>query len=120
MKMFFLYSYPLVGFISLCAFIPQIKALLNAETSPVNVSIKSWLLWTLSSLIGFGYGVYVLEDLMFCLITGVTLALDFFVLFLVLYRRYVTFGPCRNLGDVTVEYFLRAPYLGVCPSRFNT
>lgn len=119
METFFLYTYPLVGIISLCAFIPQITALIKSTTSPANVSIKSWFLWTVTSIISFGYGVYILQDFMFCMMMGVTMVLNTVVISLILYKRYVVFGHCRNIFDVVLEYFFRYPYFGVCSSKIK-
>lgn len=119
METFFLYTYPLVGLISLAAFIPQISALIKSTTSSANVSVKSWFLWTVTSVVSFGYGVYVLNDIMFCIMMGVTMFLNMIVISLIIYKRYVVFGYCRNVFDVVLEYFFRYPYFGVCTTKIK-
>jgi uncharacterized protein with PQ loop repeat len=113
MKTVFMMMYPMVGLISLFAFIPQIISLIKAVTPPVNVSIRSWLLWTIGAFISLGYGYFYLEDLMYIVTCGMNFALDLLVVLLLIHRRFVIFGQCANLYHALTEYFLKYPFLAV-------
>lgn len=105
--------YPLVALISASAYFPQITALLRACSAPVDISIRSWLLWIAGSSITLGYAFFCVHDVMFCLITLFNLVMMIVIVGLVLYKRYVVFGHCRSLAHAFVEYFLCYPFFCV-------
>ena len=113
LKVLFSYLYPFVGLISVIAYMPQIKSLIKAKASPVNISIKSWLLWILGAAISLGYGLFCLEDLMFILITTLSLFLMLFIITLIIYMRYVVYGECKNIFCALLEYFFKRPFFAV-------
>jgi uncharacterized protein with PQ loop repeat len=112
-KTIFFNLYPVVGIITVFGYIPQIKSLLRAKRSPNNISIKSWLLWVLSAFISLGYGVYCLNDMPFIIMTLIGLFLMLYVIGLILYRRYVTFGDYKNLLEVLISYFFCKPFFSM-------
>jgi uncharacterized protein with PQ loop repeat len=113
MKNIFMLMYPIVGIISVSAFVPQIISLLKAISPPVNVSIKSWLLWSIGAFISLGYGFFFLEDVMFTVTAITNFTLNLFVLSLLIHRRFVVFGHCRSFSHALMEYFLKYPFLAV-------
>ncbi len=106
---FFTFLYPLVVFISLSAYIPQVKSLIKAETSSDDISIKAWLLWILSSSIGLGYGIFSLKDILFCITTAVGLIMMTAIVGITLYNRYIKFGDCKNLLQAVNAYIFGVP-----------
>ena len=105
--------YPFVALISVYAYIPQIKTLRKAVTAANNVSIRSWLLWLGGSSLSLGYGIFCLADLLFCLVTGLSIVLELIVISLIIQNRYVHFGGCRDFGHAFIEYFFKYPFLDV-------
>jgi hypothetical protein len=57
--------------------------------------------------------------LMFCIITGLSVLSNFIISYLIIHRRYVTYGLCKDLLDVAIEYFFRFPHFGICSSKIN-
>lgn len=94
MEQFFIYLYPLVAVVSLAGYLPQVKALIFASSSPKNISVSMWFIWSIGSAISLGYGVFHLKDLMFSFVSGSTLLFCASITCLILYNRYIRFvGP---------------------------
>lgn len=84
----FVFLYPLVGILSILAYVPQIKSLLKTRTSPDDISLSSWLMWIFSCLLSLGYGIFHLKDVLFCLTTALGLFFMVLIVSTVLYKRY--------------------------------
>ena len=56
-------AYSLIGFISLIAYIPQIRALFKAKGASRDVSIQTWGIWTTDSVVSLLYAIFILKDL---------------------------------------------------------
>lgn len=89
--------YSLVALFTVIAYLPQIVSLLRADTPVAGMSVSTWILWTLSGAVSFGYGVFCLDDMRFCVVTGSGLALMLVVTALLIHNRYIRFTrPARS------------------------
>jgi hypothetical protein len=73
-------AYTLIGFISLVAYLPQIKALVKAKGASRDVSIQTWGIWTTDSMVSLLYAVFILKDA----IASMIFCVDFFGALLIL------------------------------------
>ena len=99
MDVIFTFLYPIVGLVSIIAYIPQLKSLIFAKTICKDMSLTSWLLWSGTSIITAGYASFAVKDLMFA---ATSIVGCFFVLAvsgLIIYNRYFRFRE-----EVTVQY----------------
>ncbi len=87
LESFFLYLYPLVAVSSTLAYMPQIIRLLRSEDI-ASVSLLSWCVWLIGSIVTLGYGVVHLKDLTFCIVTTLGTILMCGIVCIVLYKRY--------------------------------
>ena len=85
------FLYPLVAIISIICYAPQIRKLLFATRRPQNISISSWVIWTISACIALFYGVFSLHDPKFIAVSAINLLLVTFTTGLLLYNRYIRF-----------------------------
>ena len=99
MEQFFVFLYPVVVLVSIIGYIPQIKELFTAKEKLVGISLSSWMIWLLSSFLLLWYGVFHLQDFMFCLTTGVATALIAGTTALVVYNRYFQFADKSELAE---------------------
>jgi hypothetical protein len=83
----FVYLYPLVTIISVLGYIPQIKSLIKTQSNCADIALSSWYLWTVSSLISIGYGLFHIKDVMFIITCTISFILIASVTALILYRR---------------------------------
>lgn len=81
----FLYS--AVGVATLIGYIPQIIQLVRVKTKRHMVSIPSWSLWTITSLISLLYAIVVIQDLIFSAVSLVNFAGCFTITGLEIYNR---------------------------------
>lgn len=86
MEDLFIYLYPLVTINSILAYLPQWMTLYKADDLE-SFSISSWVMWIVGSAISLGYGVFHLQDMMFCITTGVGLLFMIGIVSTVLYKR---------------------------------
>ena len=62
-----------------------------------NVSLSSWALWLVSGTLSLGYGVYVLEDLMFILTSALGALFIYITFGLIVYNNYIRFEKPGHL-----------------------
>lgn len=79
--------YPVVFFITMLGYIPQIVKLIRYPISAHGVSRTTWCLWLVSSSISLGYGVFVLRDTMFSLVSLTNVVAIMIVIALVVRAR---------------------------------
>lgn len=89
--------YPLVVVISIIGYLPQIQKLMFATRRAQNVSLSSWALWLVSGTLSLGYGVYVLEDLMFILTSALGALFIYITFGLIVYNNYIRFEEPGHL-----------------------
>ena len=94
--------YPLVGLVSLIAYMPQIINLIRANADCETVSLTSWLIWFLSSGLTLLYSAVGADDIAFFAVSSVHFVCISAVVLLIDYNRYVRF---RYLGvaDLRVD-----------------
>lgn len=115
--------YAIVGIISLFGYWPQIKLLLVSKRAPTEISIKTWTLWTLENVVALSYGIFCLNDLIFCLLTGLDLFLTSTIIALVMHNRYVKYGRQRNIAWAFIKYYFQRPFFGIsdeCSNAIST
>lgn len=83
--------YPLVVVISIIGYLPQIQKLMFATRRAQNVSLSSWALWLVSGTLSLGYGVYVIQDFMFILTSGLGALFIYITFGLIIYNNYIRF-----------------------------
>lgn len=91
MESVFVFLYPLLTINTIIAYLPQIVQLMKAEKASDDISLTSWYLWIGGGVIALGYGLFHLQDFMFCLTTGLNLVFMGAVVGLILYNRHVRF-----------------------------
>ncbi len=97
------FLYPMVAIISVIAYLPQIKLLIFAQSPPEQLATSSWLMWWLSSAISLFYGLLHMNDTMFCIVSGLTLALVSATIVLILYNKYFRFRPLTTFVEDIAE-----------------
>ena len=107
MASLFAYLYPMVTFISISGYVPQIKLLLKADRPVKDVCLNTWLLWTCSNIITLGYASSCVHDPMFCVTATVGLICTTAVSGLIIHNRYIRFG---HLVPVRVASAMRHPF----------
>ena len=100
MEEFFVYLYPLVGFISVVGYVPQLRKLIFATRPTEQTSVGSWIIWTISSFIGFGYSFYHIKDYMLISVSGINFVMCSFVLLLLVYNVYFRFSGSKASAEV--------------------
>ena len=60
--------YGLAGIINLLAYLPTVKDLFYKKPS---ANISTYILWTTATLIAFLYGIFILKDMLYLLVSGV-------------------------------------------------
>lgn len=83
----FVQLYPLVFLIGLAGYVPQLVHLMRHDDPAYNISLLTWYIWSLSYVIGLGYGITHLHDFMFCMVAGMNLTAHFGIIMIVSYRR---------------------------------
>ena len=119
MDIFIAQLYAIVGIISLVGYWPQIKLLLVSKRAPTEISIKTWTLWTLENVVALSYGIFCLEDMIFCLLTGLDLLLTSTIIILVMHNRYVKYGRQKNLILPFVRYYFERPFFAIAGECSN-
>lgn len=104
MEQLLILLYPVVAVIQATAYFPQIRALVVSKTASRNMSIQSWLLWTFSNLIGWGYVSVVVDDFMLSLVSLFNLVMCATIATLIIHNRYVRYGECKNIFEGFVYY----------------
>ncbi len=89
MESVFIFLYPLVGFVHIAGYFPQIRSLMLFQTRAEGMSLSSWLTWCLGSSVSWGYGIFHLKDPMFCIVTGLGLLMCLLTTFLIVYNRHM-------------------------------
>ena len=84
---FFTFLYPIVPLVGLTGYLPQIITLLKTSESPKSISLSTWLIWTTTWMISFGYAVFSLQDLLFATTSGMNLAGHVLIIALAVYKR---------------------------------
>jgi len=62
------FAYAFIGFVSLVAYLPQVISLFKSTGASRDVSIKTWIVWSIDSLVSLLYAIVVLQDLIASLI----------------------------------------------------
>mgnify|MGYP001480595164 CR=1 FL=1 len=105
--------YAIVGLIALFAYFPQIKLLLKGKKAPTEISIKTWSIWLFEQCVAMLYGVFCLQDFIFCFLTGLDLLLMAGVICLVIHNRYVKFGNQKNFFVAFYKYYFMYPFFSI-------
>lgn len=88
MENIFVQLYPFVFLIGLAGYGPQLVKLIRDKNSADGISIPTWVIWTLSWAISFGYAVTWVHDFMLCLVAGMNLVAHSAIIGIVAYRRW--------------------------------
>mgnify|MGYP006277519317 CR=1 FL=1 len=107
------YLYLCSGTLALAGYFPQLKTLFLTKRSPTDISLKTWTIWLAEGTIGLLYGIYCLEDLLFCLIVGTDCLFIMTIIGLVIHRRYVVYGQYDNFFGALCAYYVLPPFFGV-------
>jgi len=62
-------AYGLVGIVTLIAYVPTIKDLCIHKKPSANIT--SYAIWTVTSGISFMYGLFILQDFLFKMVSGI-------------------------------------------------
>lgn len=81
----FLYSCVIV--ITLVGYMPQIARLIATKTDCADISISTWSMWKVASLISLAYGHYELSDLKFCATAGINAVCIATIISITLWKR---------------------------------
>ncbi|HTY43892.1 MAG TPA: hypothetical protein VMC80_01485 [Patescibacteria group bacterium] len=73
-------AYALVGIVEIIGYIPTIKDLWYKKKKSANVN--SYFIWTGCSVVSFLYSMFILPDLLFRIVSGITLICCAVILFL--------------------------------------
>lgn len=92
MASLFAFLYPMMTFISLSGYGPQIKLLVKATRPVEDICLKTWAIWTFSNVITFGYATCCLHDMMFSVSAGLALVCTTTICCLIVHNRYIRFG----------------------------
>ena len=92
----FSHLYPLVSLVSIYAYTPQIKLLLKSEGHSPDISLRSWLLWVIASIVTLGYACFCGHDGSFRFISFVTLALTTTIFCILSYKRFARYAADRD------------------------
>ena len=84
---FFTFLYPMVVIISFIGYIPQLKIIFFSKSDLANISLTTWMIWSSAWCISLGYGMTVMEDVMFCITACVNLSVHFIIMGVVAYKR---------------------------------
>lgn len=103
MENVFVILYPLLTINTIIGYLPQIRQLIKATKPTDDISLSSWYLWILGSVIALGYGVFHLQDFMFCLTTSVNMVLMIAVVALVLYNNHLRFAQAMQTAPAKVK-----------------
>lgn len=97
---FFTLLYPVVPLIGLAGFMPQIITLLRSDKPAHSISVSTWLIWTITWLISFGYAVFALQDILFAITSGMNLVGHIMIIAITMYKRQKYGGvPLRLLSS---------------------
>lgn len=91
--------YPLVALATVIGYLPQIRKLIVATRRPQNVSLASWLIWTVSGFLAFAYAGIVLQDFMLSINAGLNAALITLTTGLIIYNNYIRFEDKDELKE---------------------
>ena len=83
--------YPLVAICAFSGFVPQILKLFKTQSRSENMSISTWSIWCLCWIVSLGYGFFCLNDLLFCLTSGMNVCAHFAIIALLFHNRYIRF-----------------------------
>lgn len=87
--------YPLVGLLSLIAYLPQILNLIKAQSDCSTVSLTSWMIWLLSSGLTWWYSAVAVDDFAFFAVSSIHFICISAVVALIAYNRYIRFRHLR-------------------------
>ena len=105
--------YALVGLVSLLGYLPQLMVLVKGEKAPTEISLKTWTIWLFENFVAMLYGIICLQDVIFCVLTGLDLMFVSVLICLVINNRYVKFGPCPSFASAVMQYYFLRPYFGI-------
>lgn len=103
MEEIFVILYPLLTINTIIGYLPQIRQLVKADKPTDDISLSSWYMWIFGSVIALGYGLFHLQDFMFCVTTGVNLVLMVAVVALVLYNKHIRFVTAMQPAPIKVK-----------------
>jgi hypothetical protein len=102
--------YALVGLISIIGYSPQIMKLLKGAHASEDISIKTWTIWFFENSVAMAYGVFCLQDFIFCFITALDLVCMGAIVCLVIQNRFVRYGHCKNFVQAFIQYYFIYPF----------
>ncbi|HIF24611.1 MAG TPA: hypothetical protein EYG18_06840 [Micavibrio sp.] len=105
--------YATFGLISTSAYWIQIRRLQKIRTTQHEISIKTWSIWSVQSMVALFYGVVCLQDLLFCMLTILNMSLIMTVICMVMRNRYVFSGQAPSVIVAAFRYYLCRPFFDV-------
>lgn len=94
------YIYSVMGLIMISAYIPQIRTLLKGRGDCRDLSLTTWWIWTVGSVVNSAYGWWVLADFRYTFFCVVTLILCAVITGLIHYRRRVGLPGLRKIRAI--------------------
>lgn len=83
----FTFLYPVVPMVGMAGYVPQIVALIRAKRIPQSISLSTWFAWTMTWLVSLGYGVFELQDSLFCMTASMNLMGHLAIIGLTLFKK---------------------------------
>lgn len=79
--------YPIVPLVGLAGYVPQIIVLARMREAPRSISMVTWFVWLSTWVIGLGYAVFALQDLLLSITCGMNVAGHLLVIGMTFYKR---------------------------------
>ena len=77
----------MVAVATLCGYIPQIINLWNMQSDGRDLSLSTWGIWSVTSIITLLYSYYDIKDFQLCLTAGINLLCISIIMALTIYKR---------------------------------
>jgi hypothetical protein len=85
---FFMFMYPIVPLVGITGYLPQIINLFRTTEAPKSISLSTWMIWTITWIVSFGYAIFSLQDLLFATTSGMNLVGHVLIIALAIYKRH--------------------------------
>jgi len=85
---FFTFMYPIVPLVGITGYLPQMINLFKTNEAPKSISLLTWMIWTSTWMVSFGYAVFSVQDLLFATTSGMNLVGHLFIIALAVYKRH--------------------------------
>ncbi len=82
------YLYSTIGVITAFGYLPQVLALIRAQTKCEEVSLRAWIIWEYTSIVSLLYGLFELNDLKFTLVNTVNTFFVSLIVAIIIYKRH--------------------------------